>query len=317
MVGIMGSAARLYINDMDLSSYAEEVSQQIERAMAEHLPLNASFSNRAAGIKSVSLTVGGSAYSPATGENDAFHWAALAAADALVYAFVPGGDTRGLHAYCGTVRQNSATIQAPGDDFVRVPFALLGNTRLDRAVILRAMAAAGTSPGTAVNELAATADGGRGFLLCPALSAGATLTAYIQDSADGTTDWQTILGFTALTAKGAEALEIPDSAGNVAITGVSVGDDQLVVDGDYTLIFPVGTYFRVNSSTGNDGTWVVEAVSYSALDDETTITVTGDIDDATVDGNIEVGTVRQYVRVSWTLTGDTPTATWFSAFGRS
>jgi hypothetical protein len=316
MLGVHGSSARLYINDFDLSSYAEEVGQQIDRAVAEHLPLNGTFTNRAAGIKSVSLNVGGSAYAPATGGNDAFHWEALSAADALVYAFVPGGDVLGLHAYCGTVRQNNATISAPGDDFVRVPFALLGNARLDRAVILRAMAAAGTSPGTAVNNGSATADGGRGFLLCPALSAGATLTVLVQDSADGTTDWQTILGFTALTAKGSQALEIPDSGGNVPITGVSIGDDELVVDGDYTLIFPPGTYFRVNGSTGNDGTWLVDSVSYSALDDETTITVTGDITNATVDGNVEVGTVRQYTRVSWSLAGAAPTATWFCAFAR-
>ena len=237
MVGIMGSAARLYINDFDLSGYAEEVGQQIERAIAEHTPLNATVSNRAAGIKSVSLNVGGSAYAPAAGGNDAFHWSALAAAESLTYAFVPGGDALGLHAYCGTVRQNNATISAPGDDFVRVPFALLGNARLDRAVILRAMAAGGTSPGTSVNNLALTTAGGRGFLLCPALSAGATLTVLIQDSADGTTDWQTILSFTALTAKGSQAVEI-------------------------------------------------------------------------------AGAVRQYVRVSWTLTGTTPAATWFCAFSR-
>jgi len=238
MVGIMGSAARLYINDFDLSGYAEEVGQQIERAIAEHTPLNATVSNRAAGIKSVSLNVGGSAYAPAAGGNDAFHWAALAAADPLVYAFVPGGDVLGLHAYCGTVRQNNASISAPGDDFVRVPFALLGNARLDRAVILRAMGAGGTSPGSAVNNAAPTTNGGRGFLLCPAISgAEATLTVVIQDSADGTTDWQTILAFTALTAKGSEAVEI-------------------------------------------------------------------------------AGAVRQYVRVSWTLTGTLPAATWFCAFSR-
>jgi hypothetical protein len=29
-----------------------------------------------------------------------------------------------------------------------------------------------------------------------------------------------------------------------------------------------------------------------------------------------VGAIRQYLRVSWTLTGSTPAATWFAAFGR-
>lgn len=54
-------------------------------------------------------------------------------------------------------------------------------------------------------------------------------------------------------------------------------------DGDLTGIFDDNENFIVSGSTGNDATWTVSSTSYSAP--TTTITVTGDITDATADGS--------------------------------
>ncbi len=69
------------------------------------------------------------------------------------------------------------------------------------------------------------------------------------------------------------------------ITNVSTGlNGTLVVNGDYTVEFAAGTNFFVSGSTGNDGMWTVETSSYDGGTLKTTVTVTGTIPDATIDG---------------------------------
>lgn len=55
-------------------------------------------------------------------------------------------------------------------------------------------------------------------------------------------------------------------------------------EGDLSAKFPVGSTFEVIQSTGNDGTWTVSAIGYA--DPVFSITVSGDITDATADGYI-------------------------------
>lgn len=68
-----------------------------------------------------------------------------------------------------------------------------------------------------------------------------------------------------------------------AITAVSAGSDTITVAGDQRSHFQAGDKFRIEDSTGNDGFYTVESVSYGG--GNTTITVTGDIADSTADGN--------------------------------
>ena len=68
---------------------------------------------------------------------------------------------------------------------------------------------------------------------------------------------------------------------------MSIGADQLTVEGDRRDFFPVGQSLVVSGSTGNNGTWTVTAVNLDANGD-TVISVSEDITDATVDGTIAV-----------------------------
>lgn len=54
----------------------------------------------------------------------------------------------------------------------------------------------------------------------------------------------------------------------------------------------------------------VNGVDWATLVAMTALTAVGS------ERKVVTGTVRQYLRVSWTLTGTTPSATWFAAFGR-
>jgi len=69
-----------------------------------------------------------------------------------------------------------------------------------------------------------------------------------------------------------------------SITGVDVDDETFTISGDWTEAFVAGTKFLVSGSTDNDGWWTVASSEHTG--GNTVITVTGDIDDATVDGSI-------------------------------
>lgn len=75
---------------------------------------------------------------------------------------------------------------------------------------------------------------------------------------------------------------------SLAVTAADTGAETFTVAGDKTHLFPSGRSFTVAGSTGNDGTWYVSSSSYSSGSDATTITVTGDVTDATADGTITV-----------------------------
>jgi hypothetical protein len=77
------------------------------------------------------------------------------------------------------------------------------------------------------------------------------------------------------------------------IKGVDTGADWFTVTGNKTASFPAGQGFRVSGSTGNDGFWVVESSSFAAGPNLTTINVTGNITNATVDGYIILGAGRR------------------------
>lgn len=76
---------------------------------------------------------------------------------------------------------------------------------------------------------------------------------------------------------------IDGDVSGAAITAVDTTNDYFSIAGDQTSLISQNDRFQVAGSTGNNGTWVVDSVSY---DTNTDIYVTGDITDATVDGNI-------------------------------
>ena len=84
-------------------------------------------------------------------------------------------------------------------------------------------------------------------------------------------------------------VEILGTITTYAITGVNIVAETFAIAGDYTSVFTAGKIFIIEGSTGNDGTWVVTSSSHLA--GTTTIIVTGDITDATVDGDIIANSV--------------------------
>lgn len=78
------------------------------------------------------------------------------------------------------------------------------------------------------------------------------------------------------------------SSGIWGIIGVNATSETFTVRGDMRNFFPAAGTFQVVSSTGNDGNWTVTSSTYSDGTDLTTITVTGNITNATADGIIKI-----------------------------
>jgi hypothetical protein len=80
-----------------------------------------------------------------------------------------------------------------------------------------------------------------------------------------------------------------DLGDTYAVVAVDTGNETITIEGEHLEEFAVGVVFEVEGSTGNDGIYTVSAVSYDEPNDQTTVTVTGDITEATADGNLKPG----------------------------
>jgi hypothetical protein len=146
-----------------------------------------------------------------------------------------------------------------------------------------------------------------------------------------------------------------DAVGSVAYCGVSNAGSMGVVAGDDVVRLPVSlvtaarydrckvlhalgsTVTSPGSGVNNGGATTGGGMAYlivtaiTGTTPELTVTVEDSADGSTYatllamtaisavgsEAKAKTGTIRQYLRVTWTLTGtDTPTATWFLAFGR-
>lgn len=76
--------------------------------------------------------------------------------------------------------------------------------------------------------------------------------------------------------------------GYYGIASATSGTRTLTFNGDLTNIIPAGTAFRIQNSTGNDGTYAVESASYSFSTDITTVVTANTLPDGTDDGYIQV-----------------------------
>lgn len=83
--------------------------------------------------------------------------------------------------------------------------------------------------------------------------------------------------------------KIPDA--EAAITGVDDTAGTFTVGGDVSALLATGDIFTVTGSTGNDGEYTVDSISYDSNNDETTITVKETISDSTADGKV-IGVVE-------------------------
>ncbi len=83
------------------------------------------------------------------------------------------------------------------------------------------------------------------------------------------------------------------------IQDVDTANDTLTVLGDQRRRTDLDSTIVVFNSTGNDGIYNPTSVTYDSNNNETTITVSEDVTDATVDGNISTGIHEVNEQLAW------------------
>lgn len=91
-----------------------------------------------------------------------------------------------------------------------------------------------------------------------------------------------------------------------AIVAVDTGTDVVEVSGDKTGDVSAADSIEISGSTGNDGVYTVQSVTYNGGSGRTEITVTEDITDATADGDVLHGQPNNGVAVTAGFEFDVP-----------
>ena len=202
MTFLHGTTARFYYHTLDMSMYAEQIVLDLSVATAEYRPIGGTSVVRMAGHRDARLALTGGAFATV---NQGLVWDVFKDNRALPWVLLPAGDALGRMAQCGVSLGDNHQYTA-GDDVVRLPLALVGSGDVDIGVVLRALAAGGVSPGSAVNNGSATATGGIAYLICTAMTGTLPeLDVVIEHSVNGVDTWETLVAMTTLTAAGSEA----------------------------------------------------------------------------------------------------------------
>ena len=131
---------------------------------------------------------------------DALFAAALGSDNSPIMIWLPAGDGGGNRGYGIVADETSYEIADEVDGLIEVSAEMQGNGWYDGIMLTGKATFTSTNTGTARDGGAASTTGGDGFLEVFSVSAGDTIDATIQDSADGSTDWQTIATFAQVTA---------------------------------------------------------------------------------------------------------------------
>jgi hypothetical protein len=195
-----GKRARFYYHGFDMSCFAEQVEQQLNRSLAEYRPLCADGVIRVPGHYDASLTLSGGAF---TAGFDHQMFQKITEEGARPWVLAPNGDAFGRIAYIGqSFGQNQQRVA--GDDVLRLPVSKVSTGDLYRGLILHALSTPGVSPGTSYDSGAASPDGAMAVLICSVLEDTLpTLNVIIEHSVDEVV-WDPLITFAQLTAPGSE-----------------------------------------------------------------------------------------------------------------
>jgi len=211
MAFVHGVSTKFYYNNIDMTPYIEDVTADFEREIADVKPMDSTWVERLAGLRTVTVSLGG-VYDATASTIEPQIWDAFGDGENHVFALCPTGDSIGNYCYAGTSKANSASINSSSTDAVKYPVGAIGSTNADRALILHNLTEE-TDDGSSASQDngSATALGGTGYLLTTAIEGGETNDVIIEHSANDS-DWSTLITFTQVSAAGDEVIELGSTA---------------------------------------------------------------------------------------------------------
>ncbi len=214
MAFIHGKNTKVLANGFDLSAFFKSATMSGEAETAETTTFGQSSKAYISGLKDATVSLEGLYDGAASGVDPILH-AALGNQVHSIITLYPEGDAEGKFGYGFKCIETSYEVDSPLDDVTGISAEFQSSSGMERVVSLKTSADVLTVDGNggAVDGGAASTAGGVGYLHVPAFAGFTNNVVTIQDSADGSTDWQTILTFTTVT--GINAKERVEIAGTV------------------------------------------------------------------------------------------------------
>lgn len=209
MPAVHGRKTRVYLNAYDLTGFYRKAESELTRETAESTVFNLDDKTYLPGGRDATLSMEGIF----DGAVDGIEEVLLAAfgADPTLVCICPQGDGLGNVAYGKSCLETKYAIDASKDDVVTLANELQSTVGRDRLLVQHALGSeVATGQSASIDNGAASANGGVGYLQVMDVAGISNLAVVVQDSADNSS-WATILTFAGVTAD--------RSRERVAITG--------------------------------------------------------------------------------------------------
>lgn len=205
-----GKDTKVYVGGYDLTGYVRKQSTEATRETAESTVFGLNSKTYLSGLLDGTMALEGLC-DGSTGAIEPVLEAALSTSNTIV-SIVPQGNTLGLAMHNIKSEQTKYAIDSSKDDVVSLNADFQSSAGIERTTVHHTKSSESASgQDTAQDGSASSSNGGVGYLHVTNLTGITNLACTIQDSADGSTDWQTILTFAGVTAS--------HDAERVAITG--------------------------------------------------------------------------------------------------
>lgn len=208
MAAVHGRKTRVYINGYDLTGFYRKAESELTREVAESTVFNQDDKTYLPGLRDATASLEGLYDGAVDGIAEVLH--AALSADPTLLVICPQGDALGNVAHGLSTLATKYALDASKDDIVTLSNEVQSSAGRDRLLVQHALGSEVASGQSAsIDNGAASTNGGVGYLHVPDIAGITSLAVVIEDSADGSTGWATILTFAGVTAdRGRERVEI-------------------------------------------------------------------------------------------------------------
>ncbi len=203
-----GRLTRVYINGYDLTGFYRKTESELTREVAESTVFNQTDKTYLPGVRDATASLEGLYDGATDGIAEVLH--AALSADPLLLTVCPQGDVLGNVVYGLSSMETKYAVESSKDDIVSLNNEVQSSSGRDRLLVHHPLSSeVATGQGTAVDGGAQTTNGGVGYLQVPDIAGITNLAVVVEDSADGSSGWATILTFAGVTAdRGRQRVEI-------------------------------------------------------------------------------------------------------------
>jgi hypothetical protein len=195
---VHGKNLRVFIDQYDFSVYFTDLTATSTVEVAETSGFGTDAKTYIPGIKDGSVSLSGLFDGTETGTNTYFN-SVLGTATKEKVIVAPGGHSNGANAIILQSDNTSYEVSGTIGDVVQTSAEFQSDEGVEHGKILSSGSAAATGNGTAVDNTAATTNGGVGFLSIPGNTRNGNVSVKIQQSADNST-FTDLITFTTASA---------------------------------------------------------------------------------------------------------------------